>query len=145
MEIGVTLIQVKDGVAQVVRCEEDGAGTRLVPAVNAAELADQAAQAVVAGFNRPLDQDGLYLCTEQLQATAAFPSLPLPADAIGSGEAGSLLWPEASRGERWERLKALRDAGAVRVYRVGRGEGTRRFVAWGTVARLVGRDPAQRA
>jgi hypothetical protein len=142
MDIGMIYIQVTGGTALVVRCEEHGEDVRLVPAVNAAELADQAAR-VVAGLGGTLEQDGLYISSDQLQAVAAFPPLPLPADAMGVGEAGRLLWPEASRSERWEQLKAMRNAGAVRVYRVGMGEGMRQFVSWGTVARLAGRDPAQ--
>ena len=141
MDTGMISIQVQGGTVLVVRREEHDSDERFVPAVNATELADQAAR-VVATLGGTLAQDGLYISSNELQATAAFPPLPLPADAMSVGEAGRLLWPEASRGERWERLKAMRDAGAVRVYRVGMGEGTRQFVSWGTVARLAGRDPA---
>lgn len=134
-------IQVQGGTALVVRREEHGSDVRLVPAPNAAELADQAARFVTT-LGGTLEQDGLFICTNELQAAAAFPPLPLPADALGIGEAGRLLWPEASRSERWERLRALRDAGAVRVYRVGMGEAMRQYVSQAAVERLAESSPA---
>lgn len=141
MDIGMIYIQVQGGTALVVRREEHGSDERLVPAVNAAELADDAAR-FVADLGGTLAQDGLYISSNQLQAAAAFPPLPLPADALGVGEAGRLLWPDASRGERWERLRALRDAGTVRVYRIGINEGTRQFVSWAAVTQVVERSLA---
>ena len=106
MDIGMIVIQVKDGTALVVRCEEDGAGTRLVPASNTSEIADQAARAVAEWFDRTLDEDGLYLCTDQLQAAAEFSPLPLPTDTITMREAGMLLASNTSQQERWERIRA---------------------------------------
>lgn len=144
MDIGMIYIQVQGGTALIVRREEHGSDVRLVPAPNATELAGQAAR-VVAGLGGTLDEDGLFICTNELQAAAAFPPLPLPADALGIGEAGRLLWPEASRSERWERLKAMRDARAVRIYRVGLGEAMRQYVSQAVVERLAERDPAQPA
>ena len=140
MDIGMIYIQVTGGTALVVRREEHGSDVRLVPAPNATELADQAAR-FVATLGGTLEQDGLYISSNQLQAAAAFPPLPLPADALGVGEAGSLLWPDASRGERWERLRALRDAGAVRIYRVGMGEAMRQYVSQAVVEHLAEGSP----
>lgn len=119
MDIGMILIQVQGGTALVVRCEEDGEGGRLLPAANAAELADEAARAVAAWFNATLAGDGLYLCTDQLQAAAQFPPLTLPDDAITLGEAGRLLYPEAPQKERWNRVHEIRTAKTLRIYRVG--------------------------
>lgn len=119
MDIGMILIQVKDGMAQVVRCEDDGEGKRLVPAANAAELTEQAARAVASWFNATLEQDGLYLCTDDLQAAAQFPPLALPDDAITLGAAGRLLYPDVSQRERRSRVDTIRTAPTLRIYRVG--------------------------
>lgn len=139
MDIGMILIQVKDGTAQVVRCEEDGEGKQLVPATNAVELADWAAR-VVAGFDATLAQDGVYLCTDDLQAAAQFPPLALPADAISLGEAGRLLFPDASQNERWQRLQAMQKARASRVYRVGIAFASRQYVSRGAAMQLAARQ-----
>jgi hypothetical protein len=136
MDIGMILIQVKDGTAQVVRCEEDGASTRLVPAANAAELADWAAR-VVASFGATLDLDGRYLCTDDFQAAAQFSPLALPDDAISLGEAGRLLAPNASQQERWERLQRLQKARALRVYRVGIAFESRQYVSRAVAVQLA--------
>lgn len=137
MDIGMIVIHVQDGIAQVARCEEDGAGTRLVPAANAADLADQAARAVAGWFNRTLDQDGLYLCTDQLQAAAEFPPLPLPTDTITMREAGMLLAPHTSQQERWKQISALRKAATVRIYRVGTGPEVKQYVSRAAVTQFA--------
>lgn len=137
MDIGMILIQVQDGMAQVVRCEEEGAGTRLVPASNAADLADQAARAVAEWFDRTLDQDGLYLCTDDLQAAAEFSPLPLPTDTITMREAGMLLAPHTSQQERWKQISALRKAATIRIYRVGTGPEVKQYVSRAAVAQFA--------
>lgn len=129
MDIGMILIQVKDGIALVVRCEKDGDSQRLAPAANAAELAHQVAQAIAGWFNATLDQDGLYLCPDDLQAAAQFPMLSLPTDAIPLSEAGRLLAPDASQNERWEYTHALRKTGALRVYCIGTGKEIKQYVS----------------
>jgi len=137
MDIGMILIQVKDGAAQVVRCEEDGEGKRLVPAANVVELTDQAAEAVAAWFNRTLDQDGLYLCTDQLQEAAEFPPLVLPADAITLGVAGRMLYPDVPQRERWKRVHELRTAPMLRIYRVGVAQGMTQYISRAAAKQLV--------
>lgn len=136
VDIGTIFIQVGDGAALVIRCEEDGDGVRLVPAANTEELAEQTIRAV-AELGGTLDEDGLYICTNQLQAAAHFPPLSLPTDAITVGEAGTLLWPDASRAERWERLKTLRNAGTLRVYRAGLSEAMRQYVSQAAVMQVA--------
>lgn len=137
MDIGMILIQVKDGTALVVRCEEDGESKRLAPATNAADLADEAARAVASWFNATLEQDGLYLCTDDLQAAAQFPPLPLPDDTITMREAGMVLAPDASQQERWERLGALRKAATIRIYRVGTGPEIKQYVSRAAVTQFA--------
>lgn len=139
MDIGMIAIQVKDGAALVVRCEVDADGSeRLTLASNAAQLAEQAAR-VVAGHGASLDRDGLYLCTDELQAAAQFPPLALPNDAISLREASVLLLPEGTQDERWKRLSALRKARGLRLYRIGIAEGIRLCVSRGDVQRLAER------
>lgn len=136
MDIGMILIQVKDGVAQVVRCEEDGTGTRLVPASNESEIAGEIARVLsIRGIT--LDQDGLYLCTDQLQAAAEFSPLPLPTDTITMREAGMLLAPHTSQQERWKQISALREAATVRIYRVGTGPEVKQYVSRAAVMQFA--------
>lgn len=137
MDIGMIVIQVKDGTALVVRCEEESTGTRLVPAANAAELADQATRVVAGCFHATLDQDGVYLCTDELQAAAVFPPLPLPADAITMREAGLLLAPNASPQERWARLSTLRNATTLRIYRLGIAHEIKQYVSRSAAEQFV--------
>lgn len=137
MDIGMILIQVLDSTAVVVRCEGDGESTELVPAPNAVDLMDDAARAIAVWFNATLEQDGLYLCTNQLQAAAAFPPLALPADAITMRETGMLLAPDGSQQERWERISALQKADMVRIYRVGIGEKMKQYASRAAVVQFA--------
>lgn len=137
MDIGMIVIHVQDGIAQVARCEEDGAGTRLVPAANAADLADQAARAVADWFNATLEQESVYLCTDDLQAAAEFSPLPLPSDTITMREAGMLLAPHTSQQERWEQMSALRKAATIRIYRVGTGPEVKQYVSRAAVTQFA--------
>lgn len=138
MDIGMIVIQVVDGRPVVVRCEEDGEGKRLMPAMNAAELAERAARVVVV-HGTSLDWDGVYLCTDELQAAAQFPPLALPEDAISLREASALLLPDGTQKERWERLSALRKATALRIFRVGIAEEIRQYVSRAEVVRIAER------
>jgi hypothetical protein len=136
MDIGMILIQVQNGMAQVVRCEEDGAGTRLVPASNTPEIAGEIARVLgIRGIT--LAMEGLYLCTDQLQAAAEFSPLPLPTDTITMREAGMLLAPHTSQQERWERISALREAATIRIYRVGTGPEVKQYVSRAAVAQFA--------
>jgi len=92
MDIGTIVIHLTCGRPVVSRCEDAPTGLHLLPAANAAELAAQATLVLQAlGVSR--DQDGLYLCSDQLQAAAVFPPLHLPDDAMTYGAARQLLYP----------------------------------------------------
>lgn len=136
MDIGMILIQVQNSMAQVVRCEEDGAGTRLVPASNTSEIAGEVARVLdIRGIT--LAMEGLYLCTDDLQAAAEFSPLPLPTDTITMREAGMLLAPHTSQQERWKQISALREAATVRIYRVGTGPEVKQYVSRAAVTQFA--------
>jgi hypothetical protein len=135
MDFGMIVIHVAGRRPVVARCEAVPGGTALVPAANAAALEDQAAQ-VLAGHGASLEQDGVYLCTDQLQAAAAFGPFVLPADAITYGAAQQLLYPDASPNTGWQRVNRDVKAGKLRVWRVGIAQETRQYVSRAEVMKL---------
>jgi hypothetical protein len=136
MDFGMVVIHVTGGRPVVSRCEAAPGGFALVPATNAVELEAQAAQ-VLAGHGAGLDQDGVYLCTDQLQAAAAFGPFILPADAITYGAARQVLYPEASPNTGWQRVNRDVKAGKLRVWRVGIAQETRQYVSRAEVLALL--------
>lgn len=136
MDFGMIVIHVTGGRPVVSRCEAVPGGVALVSATNAAALEDQAAQ-VIAGHGASLDQDGVYLCTDQLQAAAQFGPFVLPADAITYGAARQLLYPEASPNTGWQRVNRDVKAGKLRVWRVGIAQETRQYVSRSEVRKLL--------
>lgn len=136
MDIGMIIIQVQNGRAVIVRCEEDGDGVKLVPALNAQELEARAVRALSVQEVQ-LDQDGLYLATDNLQSDAAFPPLPLPKDVISYSAARQVLYPERMGEVGWECLRNDIRAGRLRVYRLGVGFETRQYISHAEVARLA--------
>lgn len=136
MDIGMIVIHVANGTPVVARCEEATQGMRLVPATNAVELADEAARVLsVRGIS--LDEDGLYLSTDQLQAVAQFPSLAFPADAITFSVARDMLYPDVSSNTGWQRVRRDTETGLLRVWRVGIGHDVRRYVSRADVQQLA--------
>lgn len=136
MDIGMIVIHLAGGVATVSRCEDAPSGVRLVAALNAPALADQAAQ-VLLDQKVGLSEDGVYLCTDELQAAADFPPLVLPADAITFGEARKILYPEVSPNTAWQRVHRDMKARRFRVYRVGIGQGIRTYVSRSEIEALA--------
>lgn len=72
IDIGMVIIQVKGGGVIVARCESDGDQVQLVPAANAEQLAEQAVR-VVTAQDGTLDEDGCYLCSDELQEGYSVP------------------------------------------------------------------------
>jgi len=138
MDIGMIVIHLAVGTPVVSRCEQAPTGTRLIAATNAAALA-QAAQKVLHGQGVALHEDGIYLCSDQLQALAEFPPLVLPADAISFGDARAILYPDASYNTGWQRVHRDVEAGRLHVYRVGIGQSTRQYVSRADVQKLADR------
>lgn len=136
MDFGMVVIHVTGGRPVVSRCEEVPGGIALVPAANAGELEAEAAR-VIAGHRATLTQDGVYLCTDQLQAAAQFGPFVLPADAITYGTARQLLYPEASANTGWQRVNRDVKAGKLRVWRVGIAQETRQYVSRTEVLKLL--------
>lgn len=136
MDYGMIVIHVAGGRAIIARCEDVPGGTALVPATNAAELEHQAAL-VMKDHGAPLSQDGVYLCSNQLQATAEFGPFVLPADAIGFGAARQLLYPDATPNTGWQRINRDVKAGRLRVWRIGIAQETRRYVSRVEVTKLL--------
>ena len=136
MDIGMIAIQLVGGVVQVVRCEYVDGKVQGVPARNTAALAQAARQALAVQGVAP-DADGSYLCPDELQVAAQFPSLPLPDDAITLGAACTLLCPTVTSNEAWRHFNSHRARGAFTVYRTGVAQGTRQYVSRAEVLRLV--------
>lgn len=136
MDIGMIIIHVTGGKPVVSRCEEAPGGMALAPALNAADLEAQAMR-VMQGHGATLDQDGVYLCTDQLQAAAQFGPLTLPADAITYAEARQLLYPDVSPNTGWQRVNRDAKAKKLRVWRVGFGQHTRQYLSRAEVVRLL--------
>lgn len=136
MDIGMIVIHFTGGRPIVSRCEEAPGGMTLVPALNAADLEAQAMR-VMQGHGAPLDQDGVYLCTDQLQAAARFGPLTLPADAITYGTARQLLYPDASPNTGWQKVNRDVKAKKLRVWRVGIGQDTKQYLSRAEVLRLL--------
>lgn len=136
MDIGIVVIHVTGGRPVVSRCEEAPSGLRLVPAANAADLEAQAA-ALLHELQAPLDEDGIYVCTNELQAAAQFGPLVLPADAITFGQARALLYPDASVNTGWQRVRRDAKAGTLRLWRIGIGQESRYYLSRAEVLRLV--------
>lgn len=144
MDFGMIVIHVTGGRPVVSRCEEVPGGVALVAATNAAELEGQAAR-VIEGHGATLSQDGVYLCTDQLQAAAAFGPFVLPADAITYGTARQLLYPQASPNTGWQRVNRDVKAGKLRVWRVGIAQEIRQYVSRAEVMRLLAERGASAA
>lgn len=136
MDIGTVAIYLSHGSPLVARCEDAPQGMRFIPATNAGQLAD-AAQQVLVAQGVDMHDDGLYLCPNELIETAQFPPLSLPADAVTFGTARSLLYPDVSPNTGWQRVRRDVDAGRLRVYRVGRGLNTTRYVSRAEVVQLA--------
>jgi hypothetical protein len=136
MDIGMIVILQSAGRAVVSRCEEVPHGIALVPAANAAEL-EARARLVLQEFGATPSQDGVYLCTDQLQAEAQFGPLVLPADAITYGTARQLLYPDATPNTGWQRVNRDVKAGKLRVWRVGVAQEARQYVSRAEVLRLL--------
>ncbi len=136
MDIGIVVIHVTGGKALVSRCEEAPNGVRLVPAANAADLEPQAAT-FMQGLNVSFDQDGIYVCSDALQAAAQFAPLTLPADAITYGQARQLLYPDVSVNTGWQRVRRDAKAGKLRVWRTGIGHESRYYLSRAEVLKLV--------
>lgn len=141
MDIGMIVIQVRNGVAIVARCETDREGDRLIPASNAEQLANTAARFVV-GLGGTLDKDGIYLCSDELQAAAVFAPLELPDDAIPYHAARALLYPDVSPNDAWRLAHEHQKAGRIRVYRVGVATEMRQYVSRAAIVQLAGRVEA---
>ena len=144
MDIGTIALHVADGTPRVVRCEAAPQGLRLVLALNTALLTEQAQQALAAQGIAG-DEDGLYLCPDELQAAAQFPALALPADAITYGTARTILYPDVSTNTGWQRVRRDVEAGHLRVYRVGIGQEMRRYVSRAEVMQRAEAQTAQTA
>jgi len=136
MDIGMIVIHFTGGKPVVSRCEEAPGGMSLVPALNAADLEAQAMR-VMQGHGAPLDQDGVYLCTDQLQAAAQFGPLTLPPDAITYGAARLLLYPDATPNAGWQKVNRDVKAKRLRVWRLGVGHDTRQYLSKAEVLRLL--------
>jgi hypothetical protein len=136
MNIGTIAIHLTHGTPLVSRCEEAPNGLRFVPATNAADLIDEARRVLeLQGVD--LDEDGLYLCPQHLSEAAQFPALALPADAITFGTARTILYPDVSTNTGWQRVRRDAEAGRLRVYSVGTGLDTTRYVSRAEVMRLA--------
>lgn len=140
MDIGAIALHLANGTPQVARCEEAPHGMRFVPAINAAELIDEASR-VLAAQGVDLRDDGLYLCPNHLIERAQFAPVSLPADAISFGSARTLLYPEVSSNTGWQRVRRDVDAGRLRVYRVDR----ERYVSRAEVMQFIGERTAAQA
>ena len=136
MDIGTIAIHLANGTPLVSRCEEAPNGVRFVPAMNATQLIDEARR-VLAAQGVDLSEDGLYLCPNHLIEAAQFPPLSLPADAITFGTARTILYPDASSNTGWQRVRRDVEAGRLRVYRVGSGLDTTRYVSRAEVMQLA--------
>ena len=136
MDIGTIVIHVTSGRPVVSRCEEAPTGIRLLPAANAAALA---AQATLALDNQgvSLNEEGLYLSSDELQAAAIFPPMELPADAITYGAARTILYPDMIPNTGWQRVRRDVESGKLRVWRVGIGQDRRQYVSRADIMRLV--------
>ncbi|HMQ30835.1 MAG TPA: hypothetical protein PKD53_08905 [Chloroflexaceae bacterium] len=127
MDIGLIVIQHKEGVAVVSRYEAGAEGATLVLAHNAADLTAAAAE-VLARQQIALQGESIYLCTDELQAAATFPPLKQPEDICSLREAERLLYPNATSGLAWEQLEDMR-ARRICTYRVGIGQNMRAFAS----------------
>lgn len=136
IDIGMIVIQVKDGSAIVAHCEASGDQVQLVPAANVEHLAERAAGVVLAQ-DGTLDKGGCYLCSDALQEVAVFPPLVLPDDAIPYHEARTLRYPDVSANDGWRLLHDDQRADRLRVYRTGVGITTRRFISRGAIEGLA--------
>lgn len=136
MDIGIVVIHVTGGKPVVSRCEEAPSGVRLVPAANAAELEPQAAL-LLQELRAPLDEDGIYVCSNALQTAALFSPLVLPADAISYGQARQLLYPDTNANTGWQRVRRDARAGKLRVWRIGIGHDSRYYLSRSEVLKLL--------
>lgn len=136
MDIGMIVVQLKEGVALVSRYEAGAEGATLVPAHNAADLTAAAAE-VLARQQIALHGEGIYLCTDELQAAATFPPLEQPEDICSLREAERLLYPNATSGLAWEQLHEDMRARRIRTYRVGIGQNMRAFASRADVEALA--------
>lgn len=142
MDIGMVVIHLVGGKAIVSRCDQAPGGLQLVPAGNADTLMAAAAAALVED-GVEMDADGIYLCPDQIQVEAQFPSLVLPADAISYGDARAILYPDVSYNTGWQRIHRDVKARTLRVYRVGIGPSIRRCVSRAEVLALAERRTPQ--
>lgn len=136
MDIGMIVIHFTGGRPVVSRCEDAPGGTALVPALNAGDL-EAHAMRVMHGHGAPLDQDGVYLCTDDLQAAAQFTPLTLPNDAMTFREARQLLYPDVTSNTGWQRVNRDVKAKKLRVWRVGTGPDVRQYLSRAEVLRLL--------
>lgn len=136
MDIGMIVIVVADGVAVVSRCEDSPDGERYVPAHNAMDLAARAAETLT-GRGIDLTENGVHLCTDQLQAAAEFPPLRLPDDAAPFRYARETLYPTLSQNEAWPHIHEDMKVRRFLVYRTGIGQEIRTFVSRSEVDALA--------
>lgn len=136
MDFGMIVIHLADGRPIVSRCEEVPGGVALVPAANAPDLEAQA-MLVLRDLQADFSRDGMYLCTNELQAAAQFGPFVLPADAITYGAARQLLYPGTTSNTGWQKVNRDVKAGKLRVWRVGVGQDTRQYLSRAEVMKLL--------
>lgn len=136
MDFGMVVIHLVSGKPVVSRCEEVPGGIALVPAMNAVALEAQAMR-VLRDLQADFSQDGVYLCTNELQTDAQFGPFVLPADAITYGAARQLLYPETTANTGWQKVNRDVKAGKLRVWRVGIGQDTRQYLSRAEVLKLI--------
>lgn len=136
MDIGQIVVHLAHGVTTIARCDESPHGLRLTPAQNAEHLHEQARDWLVSQ-EIGLNEDGLYLCSDELQIEAQFPPITLPGDAITYAEARDILYPDLSPNAGWQRVHRDAEGGALQVYRVGSPQRVTRYVSRAQVLALA--------